>query len=152
MVIAALAAAAPAPAQDQSQPEAPRALTLAVRVHALIQGNSDQVVWQDDRTQFTLPSKPVGIKIQGEGSNIVVLVQVTPFDREDSKITLMIQGQVWMRRPEGGLSYRTRLDTVTVGYGETVLFYPLGVESGGKAPLLVEIVVTREGGTEKPKK
>lgn len=141
-------AAAPLKSFAQDLPEELKGNALSVRVHALVplsdgaaQGGK-AVAWQEVSEKYTVPGVPVGVKLLG--TNIVVLTQVTPFVRGDNTLTLVAQGQVWVRGPRG-LSYRTTLDTVTVAFGETVFFYPLGVTPDGKAPLQIEISVNRRG-------
>jgi hypothetical protein len=96
--------------------------------------------WQAERVKYTVPGTPVPFKFIG--ANVVILVQVTPFSRQDAKgVVLVAQGQVWVKSPEGGLSYHTTIDTLSVEYGETVFFFPLGLDSAGKAPIRLEISV-----------
>lgn len=112
--------------------------------------------WRADSVKYTVPGTPVPFKLVG--SNVAIIVQITPFEQEDGKgVTLIAQGQVWVRPPDGGLSYHTAVDTLSVDYGETVLFFPLGVAPGGKSSMRLEISVVRasdrDGGQgEKPAK
>jgi hypothetical protein len=100
------------------------------------------VAWQNQSVKYTLPGRPVPFKFIG--SNVVIVVQITPFAQEDDKgLTLVAHGQVWVQGSGGGLSYRTAIDTLSVDYGETVLFYPLGLDASGNAPLRLEITVLR---------
>jgi len=139
-------AVAPMRSLAQDLPEELKEDALAVRVHASVPLAADpqggKVAWQEESVKYTVPGVPVGVKLLG--TNIVVLTHVTPFDRGDGKLTLVAQGQVWVRGPSG-LSYRTTLETVSVAFGETVFFYPLGVSADGKAPLRIEISVNRSG-------
>jgi hypothetical protein len=98
--------------------------------------------WQVGGMKYTVPGTPVPFKFVG--ANITILVQVTPFSRRDSQgIVLVTQGQVWIKNKEGDISYRTAINTLSVNYGEKVFFFPLGVDSSGKAPLRLEIAVLR---------
>jgi len=121
--------------------------SLAVKVHALVPGSGAEglqgtgVAWQEESVKYTLPGIPVGVKLVG--TNLVVMTQVTPFDRGDGKLSLVAQGQVWARNARGSITYRSTLETVTLSLGETVFFYPLGVDAGGKSPLRLEISVSR---------
>jgi hypothetical protein len=73
---------------------------------------------------------------------VAIIVQITPFEQEDGKgVTLIAQGQVWVRQPEGGLSYHTTVETLSVEYGETVLFFPLGLDNEGNASMKLEISI-----------
>lgn len=98
--------------------------------------------WQVESVKYTVPGTPVPFKFVG--ANLVVLVQVTPFSRRNAQgLVLVTQGQVWVKDREGGISYRTTINTLSVNYGEKVFFYPLGVDSSGKGPLRLEISVFR---------
>jgi hypothetical protein len=138
-------AASPLRSNAQDLPEEFREDALVVRVHAFVSvpegAPGSKAAWQEENVKYTVPGVPVGVKLVG--TNIVVMTQVTPFVRGDGALTLVAQGQVWVRSLSGGLSYRTTLDTVSVAYGETVFFYPLGVDPEGHAPLRIEISVNR---------
>ena len=98
--------------------------------------------WRAESVKYTVPGTPVPFKLVG--SNVAIIVQITPFEQDDGKgVTLIAQGQVWVRPPEGGLSYHTAVDTLSVEYGETVLFFPLGVAPSGKSSMRLEISVVR---------
>jgi hypothetical protein len=106
-------------------------------------GSGDRLQsWRADSVKYTVPGTPVPFKLVG--SNVAIIVQITPFEQVDGKgVTLIAQGQVWVRPPEGGLSYHTTVDTLSVEYGETVLFFPLGLGPAGKASMRLEISVLR---------
>lgn len=141
----------------QDIPEALKDKALVVRVTAIVpaalnggaaapsglgSANEKAQAWQAGSVKYTVPGTPVPFKLAG--SNLVIIVQLTPFEREDGKgVTLIAQGQVWVKPPEGGLSYHTTVDTLSVEYGETVLFFPLGLDSDGKASMRLEISVVR---------
>jgi len=134
------ASPAPAPSQganpgrtDSGQGEVPPVLGRAIEKSS---------PWQADSAKYAVPGTPVPFKLVG--SNLAVILQVTPFTNEDGKgVTLIAQGQVWIKPPDGGFSYHTTVDTLSVDYGETVLFFPLGIGSSGKAALRLEISVLR---------
>ena len=116
------------------------------------------IAWQVQSEKYTLPGRPVPFKFIG--SNVVIVVQITPFDQDDGKgLTLVAHGQVWIKGSQGSLTYHTAIDTLSVAYGETVLFYPLGLDASGNAPLRLEISVVRasdetsasEGGAQSDK-
>jgi hypothetical protein len=99
-------------------------------------------VWRSESSKYTVPGTPVPFKLVG--SNVAIIVQITPFEEGDGKgVTLIAQGQVWVRPQEGGLSYHTTVDTLSVDFGETVLFFPLGLGPAGKDSMRLEISVTR---------
>jgi len=128
----------------QDLPEELREEALVVKVHASVTAPGGAAgtaaAWQEENVKYTVSGVPVVVRLQG--TNILVMTQVTPFVRGDSKLNLVAQGQVWVRSP-AGLSYRTTLDSVSVEYGESVFFYPLGVDAAGRAPLRIDISVSR---------
>ncbi len=135
----------------QELPEALKDKALVVRVNAIVpaavSGEASQSPnlgqpWEAESSKYTVPGTPVPFKLVG--SNVAIIVQITPFEREDGKgVTLIAQGQVWVRPAEGGLSYHTTIESLSVDYGETVLFFPLGVDGSGNAPMKLEISVVR---------
>jgi hypothetical protein len=163
-------AALPRALGGQGMPEALKNSALAVRVYAIVpnaQASGRQapnpssgstqaapdaagqsasamgergVAWQAQSVKYTVPGTPVPFKFVG--TNVVILVQVTPFSRQDGNgVVLVAQGQVWVKSTEGGLSYHTTIDTLSVEYGETVFFFPLGLDGAGNAPIRLEIAV-----------
>lgn len=158
----------PMPISAQELPEALKDKALVVRINAIVpaadSGEASQSQnlgqpWEAESSKYTVPGTPVPFKLVG--SNVAIIVQITPFEREDGKgVTLIAQGQVWVKPPEGGLSYHTTIESLSVDYGETVLFFPLGLDAGGKAPMKLEISVVRaadatpdgDGATDKTSK
>ena len=137
-------------ARSQDLPEGLKGEALEVRVHALVpaqdRAQNSKASWEEASVKYTVPGVPVGVKLLG--TNLVIMTQVTPFDKGGGFLTLVAQGQIWVRSARG-LSYRTTLETVDVAYDETVFFYPLGIDTEGKAPLRIEITVSRRG-VDKP--
>jgi hypothetical protein len=98
--------------------------------------------WRAESEKSTVTGTPVPFKLVG--SNMVIIVQITPFELQGGKgVTLVAQGQVWVQPPEGGFSYHTTIDTLSVDFGESVFFFPLGLDPAGKAPMRLEISVVR---------
>ena len=141
---AALSLAARLEAQEQPLPELFKDKALSVSIQASVVEGPQSVAWESASLRYTVPGNPVGVKLVG--SNVVILVQITPFEDGKGGLVLVSQGQVWVRRGEGDLSYRTTLDSVSVRYGEPVHFFPLGRDPGGKAPIRIEISVDRYRG------
>jgi hypothetical protein len=131
-----------APGQSASAPTDPDA--LAVRVHVVYlaaeQGGaaSSAAPWEAENVKYTTSGSPAPFKLVGP--NIVVFVGVTPFVRKDVKgVVLIAEGQVGVMRSDGVFSYQATVSKIEVGFGENVLFLPLGL----KSPLRVEIAVFR---------
>jgi hypothetical protein len=144
-------AAHPLALRAQELPDALKDKALVVHVTVIVpaaaaeSGAASQDLgqpWEAQSTKYTVPGTPAPFKLVG--SNIAVIVQITPFERDDGKgVTLIAQGQVWVKPPEGGLSYHTTIESLSVDYGETVLFFPLGLDADGGAPIRLEISVAR---------
>jgi hypothetical protein len=154
-------AALPLALGAQGIPDALKEKALVVRIVAIVPaaaadagtaaptalgGGADKAqAWEAESVKYTVPGTPVPFKLVG--TNVAVIVQITPFERDDGKgVTLIAQGQVWVKPPEGGLSYHTAIESLSVEFGETVLFFPLGLGPDGKAPLRLEISVLRAAG------
>lgn len=150
-------AALPIALGAQDLPDALKDKALVVKVTAIVTaaveapgeatssglgGDAEKPAWSSESIKNTVPGMPVPFKLVG--SNVAILVQITPFESEDGKgVTLIAQGQVWVKPPQGGLSYHTSIDTLSIAYGETVLFFPLGIGPDGKATMRLEISVVR---------
>ena len=139
----------------QGIPDALKDKALVVRVTAIVPmavadpgaaasdnpGGADKAQeWEAESVKYTVPGTPVPFKLVG--SNVAIIVQITPFEQDDGRgATLIAQGQIWVRPPQGGLSYHTTVETLSVEYGETVLFFPLGLDNDGNASMRLEISV-----------
>jgi len=137
----------------QGAPEALLPGSLAIRFHAYVPrpranvagaaesvGAAGPYSWEQEDTKFTIPGTAVSLKLVFD--NGVVLISATPFESGPQRATLVAQGQIWMRAA-GGFSYRTTLETVSVEYGEPVLYFPFGVDPQGGSPLRIELAVLR---------
>jgi len=150
LAVASLAIAMPLRARAQEMPESLRDRALSIQIQAVIISpgadqkgapSVEQSSWHEEGSGLTVPGTPVGIKLVA--SNMVIFVQVTPFDQEEGHLTLVVQGQVWLHKSSGALAFRTTVNKVEVEYGETVFFYPLGAAAEGKPSLRVAISVTK---------
>jgi len=149
LACAAAAAQAPAPArpapaaQAQAPAQASAADDLAVRVRVIFSSPKDvheveSAAWEAENVKYTAQGKAAPFKLVGP--NIVVFLGVTPFARKDGKgVVLIAEGQVGLMRSDGGFSYQATVSKIEVGFGESVLFLPLGLES----PLKIYISVLR---------
>jgi hypothetical protein len=99
-----------------------RAIELHLVTRVLEKGNIE--AWNSDTYKVTIPGHPVGLKIVGE--NVAVFVHFTPYPRLNRQGILVAQGQIFTETPNGGIQYRTILQTVPLEYGEQVFFFPLG--------------------------
>jgi hypothetical protein len=114
-----------------------KAVVLDIDARVVEQGK--EATWNESLKRVTIPGRPVGIKLAG--SNVVVVVQFTPFVRRHGQTLLVIQGQIWIDIPNQGISYQTTMQTVPLDFEEPIYFFPLGpVERDGDAH--IEIMLT----------
>lgn len=125
--------------QTPDIPEALKGKALTVSINAYVLQNGSTVAWQQQGLRYTVPGTPVAFRLMG--SNVVIAIQVTPYENEKGGAILVTQGQVWIKGEGGEISYRTTLESVLVRYGEKVLFFPLGRSPDGHAPICVELSV-----------
>jgi hypothetical protein len=129
-------------------PAAPSPDALVVRVHAAYlvadasgaaSGAASALVpWEAQSVKYTTLGALAPFKLLGP--NIVVFLGLTPFARKGGDgVILVAEGQVGVKRSDGGFSYQATVSKIDVGYGENVLFFPLGL----KSPLRVEIAIFR---------
>jgi len=98
------------------------------------------IVWNEKQQKTTIPGRPVEIKLVGE--NLVVVVRFTfiPNSRGGQNL-LVAQGQVWVA-DQGEISYQVSVQTIPVGFDETIYYFPLGSfkpEDGGAS---IEVMLT----------
>lgn len=141
--------AAPVPAQAtspvaQAEPGSLAAIppdligeALIVNIAASIGQPSATPVWQAKDIKYTIPGSAVSVKLLGK--DVAVLISITPYTTKDGHLLLVAQGQVWYKDATAGVGYRTTINTLSVAYGERILFYPLGAATDGAAPLRVEL-------------
>lgn len=131
---------APEPGSLASIPTALLGDALVVTVLAVVPQADSDTPWEARDLKYTIPGSAVSVKLVG--SDVAVMLTLTPHRSADGKLLLVAQSQVWFKEGES-LSYRTSINTVTVSYGEKLLFYPLGVADGGLAPVRIELSVSR---------
>lgn len=152
--IQAAGQAAQAPVPPASSPAAPAQDALAVRVHAAYLvadpsgAASTMAPWEAESVKYTTLGTLAPFKLVGP--DIVVFIGLTPFARKaGGGVILVAEGQVGVKRSDGGFSYQATISKIDVEYGENVLFLPLGL----KSPLRVQITIFRaadlpaQGGT-----
>jgi len=127
------------PGSIEAIPLSMRGEALAVSVRALVNHPDTKEPWQASERKYTVPGTPVSIKMMG--SDVAVVVSMTPYRTKDGSLFMIAQGQVWFREADGTVRYRSAVDTVGVNFGEKLLFYPFGVYPDGRAPLRIELVV-----------
>ncbi|MCL2094288.1 MAG: hypothetical protein FWH12_08885 [Treponema sp.] len=115
-----------APAQEVPLDELPGLREQAVVIHIIsrILEHNQQVVWDSENIRVTIPGRPVGLQLVG--SNLVVVVQFTPFLQSSGQHMLVAQGQIWINIPGEGMHYQTTMQMIPLRFGEPVFFFPLG--------------------------
>ena len=102
-------------------------------------------VWNKTSSRVTIPGRPVSLKLVG--TNVVVLVQFTPYKREDGRQVLVAQGQVWVETKDAGMRYQTTMETIPIDFGERVYYFPLGPHKGNNdARIEIQIELKRYQG------
>ena len=127
-----------------------RSLTMDISARIVEDGNV--VVWSENHERITISGGPVSLKLVG--SNVVVVVQFTPFIRPRGESVLVAQGQVWIEVPNEGIRFHTSIQTIPLTFNEPIVFFPLGTAQQGSTAFennaYIEIVVTTRpyGGME----
>ena len=102
-----------------------RAIILEIATRIIEQ--NQEVVWDSENTQVTIPGRPVGFRLVG--TNTVIVVQFTPYIRPRGDNYLVAQGQIWVHVPDEGMSLHTSLQTIPMEFNELIYFFPLGSEN-----------------------
>jgi len=74
---------------------------------------------------------------------VLALVQIVPVETGSSTIELLVQGQVWVKMPDGSVSVKTSFQSMSIVAGMKLYYYPLGVDLKNGAPIAVEIKIDR---------
>jgi len=111
--------------------------SVVMDIDARVLGEEKEVVWNETHRKIAIPGSPVGIKLVG--SNVVVMVQFTPFFRRQGNV-LVAQGQIWVTEPGKGVSYYTSIQTIPFVFGESIYFFPLGKTNQFNSS--IEIILT----------
>jgi hypothetical protein len=121
-------------------PRGIRGRTVAMDINARVLNESQAVTWEQIERKVTTPGTPVAVRLVG--SNVVVVVQFTPFIRRNSGNVLVAQSQIWISDPQrNGVSYYTYIQTIPMVYGEAIHFFPLGQSQQLNASIEIMLVV-----------
>jgi hypothetical protein len=119
---------------------------LSVSILASLGKPAEAPSWEARDVKYTIPGTPVSIKMVG--AEAVIVITLTPYKNAGGGLLLVAQGQVWYKDGDAGLSYRTTVDTLMVGFGERVLFYPFGANPELGSPLRVELILSKYSADE----
>lgn len=111
---------------------------VVLDITARVVEKNQQEVWNSFNSKVTIPGKPVSLKLVG--TNILVVVQFTPYLRGDGNNLLVAQGQIWVDIPNRGIHYQTTIQTIPLEFGEQIYFFPLGsVDSQDEAHIEIQL-------------
>ena len=100
---------------------------LRINIVARILSAGERSDFNVENTRLTIPGRPV--VVQFVGRNISINAILTPYLKEDGRIILVAQGQVWFSEPqaEKPVRYLSSLRSLPISLGEKILFFPLGI-------------------------
>ncbi|MDR2419575.1 MAG: hypothetical protein LBD79_11070 [Treponema sp.] len=117
-----------------------REQAIVIDIVARLVDNDREEIWNSANSKVTIPGRPVGLQLVG--TNILVIVQFTPYLRPDGNNVLVAQGQIWIDVPNMGITYQTSLQTIPLEFGEQVYFFPLGtVASRDEAHIEIQLAL-----------
>lgn len=129
----------PEPGSLAAIPPAMLEEALSISIDASINIPGEDIKWLVKEVKYTLPGASISIKLYGSDSAIIFTL--TPHKRKKPDLLLIAQGQVWFKNKDSGVGYRTSVESLSINYGEKVLFYPFGANPPEGSPLRVEIVI-----------
>ncbi len=100
---------------------------LRVNIVARIIPSDERLNFNVEKSRLTIPGRPV--VVQFIGNNISINAILTPYLKEDGRIILVAQGQVWSSEPqaEKPVRYLSSLKSLPISLGEKIIFFPLGI-------------------------
>lgn len=99
------------------------------------------IKWSEVLVREVPFSVPLDVRLVGK--NVLALVQLVPIETGAEEINLLVQGQVWVQKADGTLSFKSSFQSLNLALGSRIYFYPLGVDGKNGAPIAVEIKVDR---------
>jgi hypothetical protein len=122
-----VAPAPPVASLDEIFPDL-RDRALVCTIEARVVESEGEVAWQSADSKITISGRPVSLKLAGD--NVVLSIQFTPYIRFQNQLLpvghLVVQGQIWVNKSDGGLHYQGIMQTIPVSMGEKIYFFPLG--------------------------
>lgn len=117
-----------------------RRRSVVLDINARVRDNDQVIIWDESHQKITIPGSPVGIQLVG--SNIVVIVQFTPFLRRNGNV-LVAQGQIGIKNSDNTFSYYTSIQTIPMEFDEPIHFFPLGTAEHLNSSIEIIISVNR---------
>ncbi|MCL2479296.1 MAG: hypothetical protein FWF22_07330 [Treponema sp.] len=125
---------------DNNIPQGLKDRAIIMDIATRVVEQNEEVSWNSENTQVTIPGRPVGLRLVG--TNVVIVVQFTPYIRPSGQNFLVAQGQIWIHIPDKGMSLHTCMQTIPMDFNEQVYFFPLGSDDTDKqAQIEMQIVI-----------
>ena len=102
---------------------------------------SAEIPWSEALIRDVPFSIPLDVRIVGK--NVISILQIVPVETATAMIELFVQSQVWVKNPDGSVSFSTTFQSINVALSSRIYFYPLGVDPKNGAPIAIEIKVER---------
>lgn len=100
--------------------------SLNIKIITRIVDEDGTTIWDTEMSRITISGKSVKVKLSGV--NILVITDITPYILNDSTILLVSQGEIWIGSSGSvEIKHYSTIKSLPVSYGESVLFFPLGV-------------------------
>jgi hypothetical protein len=107
---------------------------LVFNVKASISG-AEGVMWTASQTRVTVHGLSVTIKI--EGTDMLIMAELTPYRQTPDTILLAIKNELWLRNPVNAtVQYFISIKSALVKLNSPVFFYPLGKGSDDGRPVI----------------
>jgi hypothetical protein len=100
---------------------------LRINIVARILPSDDASNFNVEKSRLTIPGRPVALQFIGD--NIIINAILTPYLKQDGKLILVAQGQVWFSEPKEDkpVRYLSSFKSLPISLGEKIFFFPLGV-------------------------
>ena len=113
--------------QEETTPETPANAILVDLVVRVFNENTDVVLWKTEDSTLTVSGKAIRVKIAG--TDIIIIINLTPYWKDLKSFILLAHAEVWLKQPDSDtINYFSTFKTLEVPAGEKVLFFPLGVQ------------------------
>jgi len=100
---------------------------LRINIVVRILPSDDASNFNVEKSRLTIPGRPVALQFIGD--NVIINAILTPYLKQDGKLILVAQGQVWFSEPKADkpVRYLSSFKSLPISLGEKILFFPLGV-------------------------
>jgi hypothetical protein len=115
---------------DETIKQLKNVLKIEFAVNLIQPGENDvKKVWDSKKIKYTIPGYTVVLKV--EGTNLKFIGNFTPYIKRDGSLLLIAQGQVVLNEPSKKiLTYFTCFKSMSLSFGEKIVFLPLGITEG----------------------